>query len=253
MNRALKQIYAELKKSIQNIVYDLSFLIMIIITFGVNYWVFDRADLFQDGMRSTIAYQSYTLLAVIIMIYSGYIGAKFFAREFDKKTISALFVEKSNRTSVYFGKALSGVGIVGFLHLISFLHIYFAFLYYGKVSQLMAVWIFKYTIISLIACLVIFFLSVNLSILFKKELPTILVTSIWSVISFFSMIFIPEFPEFGDRMYVLVLLFPFSAIQYAEEYILQFGALDNIIILIPSVIVIWLLGISIMLFKGVKI
>ncbi len=254
--KVLSTVYDITKKSIQTIIMDYSFLVILSLVVCLNITSFMYYDTFLTD-KFNHSFQNPLLLtsvssSIILMIYGGYLGNKFFAEEIERKRMPTLLMIPDGKNPVYFGKILAGLFVLISITFLSFLHIYLSFHYWGTISLLTVTRIFSYLISSFLASTFVFFLSVVIGLSTKKSMASMLFTTVYVVGSFFATRLV-RYAETGINAYTKVIVFPFLNIRFCELFILKYGNLPSVLLLIPLVSIFWSFIISYILFRGVKL
>ncbi len=256
MMNKLKTVYNILCRSVKNVLIDYSYLTLITIVICVNFASFLHYDaIFTENLRHSFKepiFLSGLSFSLILMVYGGYLGNKFFTKEIEENRLSSLLMIPDGKTPVYFGKVLGGSLILASLTLFSFLNIYISIHYWGSISYLTISRIYTYLFSAFTASLFVFFMSIIIGLSTKKSIGSMLFTTVYVVLSFF-LAQLVQFPEKGVNIYTTVMVIPFLNIRYSSLFIEEFGELPSLFLYVPIISIIWALIVSYILFRGVKI
>jgi len=254
--RGFTTLYDITKKSIQTIIMDYSFLVILTLVVCLNiisFMYYDTffTDKFNHAFKNPLLLTSVSS-SIILMIYGGYLGNKLFAQEIEEKIMPSLLMIPAGKNPVYFGKILAGITILLSLIALSFFHIYLSIHYWGAISFLTVTRILDYLISSFLASTFVFFLSVVIGLFTKKSMASMLFTTVYVVGSFFATRLV-QYAETGINTYTKLIAFPFLNIRFCELFIIKYGSLPLIFLLIPLLGIFCSFIISYILFRGVKL
>jgi len=252
----MRTVYHIIKKSIFTVFLDRSFFIVLSLIVLINsaslyFYEVIFTEQFHHSFQEPFLLSSISS-SILLMIYGGYLGNKFFIKEIEEKRMESLFMIPGGRDQVYFGKTLASVIILAIISLISFVNIYLSLSHWGILSSLTISRTAIYILSAFYASLFTFFISIIIGLSSKKSNFSILFTTIYIVISFFvaSVIF---FPEESLSIYTLVLIFPFLNVRYSGLFIREVGGLPNIFVLLPLISILIAFVVSHFKFRGVRL
>ncbi len=252
MNDNFLRIYFIFKQAIKDEVQDHSLFLLVLIIFGISIACGDVFDLFTKGDFFAI-FIGFIFSYMILMIYSGYLGSKLFGSEFEAKTIQNLFMLNDGKKVTFIGKILAGIFLIAFINLIILGQSIILYHYWGKVSWYKIMWISNYVLLGFIVCLFVFSLSIFISIVSKKKTLPMLATSIYAVVSFFSMTAIPR-PLVEDNLrYIVSILFPYAIFFYADMYHQYLGEMYNLLLVFPIFLTFFFIIVSYLSIREVSV
>ncbi len=248
--------YNIMKKSIQTIFLDNSFLLVLCIILFINMsslFYFDEifTKEYHHSFTDTLSIIS-IFSTIILMIYAGYLANKFFISELEENRLSSLFMLPDGINTVYIGKTIAALITLILLVLLSVIDIYLSLRYWGVISYLTISRILVYSVSTFLASCFVFFLSIAIGFSTKKGIISMLFAAVYVVISFFigNLIF---YPAENSNTYVQILVLPYLNIRYAGLFIEKFGSFPEIFLLIPTISVAWAFIISYVQYRGVRI
>ncbi len=240
-------------KEVKSVFSDYSVPIVVAVMFVVNYFVYMYNNVPEFGEDRFTLWESFMFDTLVIIAYAGFLGNKLFTREIEKKTLPVLLITPIGRRGVYFQKILSGMFIVGVLSLLLFFQPLFTFIQLGTVSYLFIYWSALFTIILFLAGLFSMFLSISTGVLIKKSTYTMLISSVYVIVSFFMLVAVPMVYDLSGRVYLLTVVFPFISNRYVFLAISAVGIAPVSMILLPFLGVLWMWIMSYLLYMGVRL
>lgn len=251
-SRLLKSFYV-FEQSIMSVILDYSLLAVMGVLISINIWTFHKYGFFKNDPSIFTVYAASIFIYFVIMVYSGYLGSKLFAVEFEKNTIQNLFMISDGRSITYIGKLSAGIFLIVLINLTMFSQFFLSFSNWGNISLFITDWLFHFFIIGVVISLFVFAWSTLISLISKRSIFPILAISIYTVLSFFTSSFIPETLIENNNMYILSVLFPYSGIRYGYLYFSQLGEMNYKILGLPILLTIILFISSFMIMKKVKL
>ncbi len=240
-----------IREHLRSVFFDYSFTTLIIFLLLLNEAILLKFNFFGDGIDFYTLWVIFLFNGLALTAYGGYVGSKFFAKEFENNILVSLIVTPLKRFGVFMGKTIATV-LIGFLSvLIIFLQVILSLLYYGTVPYLFIYWSSVYAYLAFLSYMFSFFLTVSVGVLTRKNGLTMLLSSIYTITSFFVLAFLPMNYIIDNRFYYS-LFFPMIGIWYSHLLIDFYAVISNIVYIVPTVGVLWILLLSFLLFKGVK-
>ena len=244
--------YPIIRESVRSSILDFSFPLVAILLLIVNIVIGVENKIFTETPTPYPFWLIFFFDSFIFMIYGGYLGTKYFAREFDKNTMISLVVTPAGRNGVYVGKLVGGLIVIGTLSLIVFFQI-LAFLgVWGDIAYLLWYWYGMHTLVLFISSLYIMLLAIAIGVLVKKTGATLLVSSFYVILSLFILAFMPMRYAVDDRVYYSIF-FPNLGIWYLKLSISSYAIVYSFPILLGAIGALFIALISFFLFKGVRL
>ena len=240
-----------IREHLRSVLLDYSFATLSIFLMMLNEVILFETKFFEE-QNINVMWLIFLFNGLALTAYGGYLGSKFFAREFENNVIVSLIVTPLKRLGVFIGKSMAAVLIGVMIALVIFLQMIFSLLYYGAVPFLFFYWIGVYGYLAFLSYLFSFFLAVSLGIFIRKNGLTMLVSSIYTISSFFIFAFLPTDYVMDSRIYYS-LFFPMVGVWYEHLMIEFYSVLYPMVYVIPTIGVLWIFAISLLLFRGVKL
>ena len=240
-----------IREHLRSVFLDFSFTTLVISLLLLNEAIMLKFNFFEDSVYFYTIWFIFFFNGLALTAYGGYIGSKFFAKEFENNIFVSLIVTPLKRFGVFMGKSIAAVLVGMIVVLIIFLQVIFSMLYYGAVPYLFIYWCSVYAYLAFLSYLFSFFLAVSVGVLIRKNGLTMLLSSIYTIASFFVLAFVPMNYVMDSRFYYS-LFFPMIGTWYSHLLIEFYAILYNIIYIIPTVGVLWIFVVSLLLFRGVK-
>ncbi len=80
---------AVIEENIKSLFFDFSLVAVLSLLLLINLFIALTQNIFKEPPTPFPYWLMYFFDSLILIVYGGYVGTKFFAREFDKKTITA--------------------------------------------------------------------------------------------------------------------------------------------------------------------
>lgn len=255
-SKKLSTTYLIMKKTIKTAVLDNSFLMILLILLSINaVSLYYYESVLIEGLHHSFKEPFFMISlssSILLMIYGGYLGTKFFVRELEEKRMSSLFMLPEGRDPIYFGKICAGLFILGTITVLSFIQIYLSLNYWGSISLLTVLRISGYLISIFLASIFVFFISIIIGISTKKSMGSMLFSMVFVVFSFFISNMILK-TEKGIETYTKVMVLPFLNIRYSDLFIIEYGEFPMIFLAVPLISIFWAFIVSFILFRGLKL
>lgn len=257
MNK-LRSIYNVIHHSIRSSILDYSLPIVVIIILILNFVSFYTSNLFETTPEDPISFStiitgvSFTG-ALIFILYGGYLGSKFYSKEFEDETIHSLFMLPSGRTVVYTGKLIAGFSLLSLVTIVTYIQTYFSLRTWGDISLLTMTWGFNFIFMAFICGLFVFLLSIIVSIVTKKVLSTMLFVLAYTIFTFAMGFFEADKLVYDVKTYLMLIAFPFRALTYMDYCIIHHCIIDYTLIYVPLLGVAITLGLSYLMIREVNV
>jgi len=242
-----------IKENIRSLFLDFSLPSVITLVLLLNFYIAINNKIFTEPPTPFPFWFMYFFDVIALILYAGYIGTKFFAREFDKNTMITLIVTPLGKRGVYIGKLLAGIFIIGLISLLVFLQTVFFFMVWGPVPYLFLYWYGVFTVVLFISMLFSFFLTIIVGSLIKKTGLTLLSVSLYTIFSFFAVAFMPINDYIVDNRMAYVLIFPGLELWYMHLSISYYAVIYPVWALIGTLSTLLMGFASYWVFLGVKV
>lgn len=250
----LKTVYKIAHHSIKRTFLDYSLPIVVIVTFILNFVLYDSTGLF--GKRINIQktmFRSIYFNIPLWTIYGGYLGNKFFTKELEEKTGSSFLLTPNSRDVLFLGKATAGLFILAMLAFLSFLQFYLSASYWGSLSGLITGWMARYAFLGFISSLYVFFLTACIGMLSKRTLSGMLFTAVYVILSFPLMEIMTGTFKINLGLFLKFLVLPYLSLSVMNYLVGTFGVVKMSIFVVPIFSVGWASLASLFIFKRVKL
>ncbi len=241
------------KENIKFLFLDFSLPLAVTSIFLLNMLIALEENLFIDLSTPFPFWLMYTFDTIILILYGGYIGTKFFAREYDKNTMITLIVTPAGKKGIYVGKAIAGIGVIVLISALVFLQSITFFSVCRAIPYLFLYWYGLFTIVVILSMLFSFFLAIIISCIIKKTGLSLLVVSVYTVFSFFALAFMPVENYIIDNRIAYTLLFPSLGIWYMHLSISYYAVIYPLSLLFSFISTLMLGITSYWVFMGVKL
>ncbi len=242
-----------IKENIRSLFLDFSLPSVITLTLLLNFSIAINNKIFTEPPKPFPFWFMYFFDVIALTLYAGYMGSKFFAREFDKNTMITLIATPLGKRGVYTGKLLAGVVIISLISLLVFLQSVFFFMVWGPVPYLFLCWYGAFTITLFITMLFSFFLTIIAGSLIKKTGLTLLSISLYTIFSFFVIAFMPINDYIVDNRMAYILIFPGQGIWYMHLSISYYAVIYPTSMLLGALSTLFMGITSYWIFMGVKV
>lgn len=242
-----------IKENVKSLFFDFSLPIVVIVILLLNLYIGISQKIFTEPPTPFPYWMMYFFDSIILVLYSGYIGTKFFANEFDKNTMITLIATPLGKKGVYAGKIIADFAIIVLLAILVFLQVVIFFMVWGPVPYLFLYWYGLFTLTLLVSMLFSSFLAVIVGCIIKKTGLTLLTVSIYTIFSFFSLAFMPLSDYIVDNRIMYTLIFPSLGIWYMHLSISYYAIIYPTVTILGAFSTLLMFLTSYWVFMGVRV
>ncbi len=244
---------AVIEENIKSLFFDFSLAAVLSLLLLINLFIALTQNIFKEPPTPFPYWLMYFFDSLILIVYGGYVGTKLFAREFDKKTITALIVSPLGKKGVYIGKIIAGIIVIIIISASILIQAIAFYMVWGPIPYLFLYWYGYFSAILIFSYLFAFFLSITVGSLIKRTSISLLISSVYSLFSFFILIFMPVEDYVIDQRFFYSVFFPSLVLWYEHLSISGYATLQPGLIGMGALGTVFMCVISYFVFMGVRV